>query len=470
MKWIPKKHMRDFKHPLVTRRDFLTHGVLAFGAVATLPNFLNGSRSWAAGLLSCGGGEEVSSMIPFMAFDMAGGGSLPGNFLVGKRGSPENLLASYDTLGWDPREGSSLNKDFGLPMSAKYSKILQGILQNASAPARANFRMGSICHRADFDRNTNPLNSCTMVLKAGYRGSFITNGCGVVDSLTGGNSAGIQEGPLYKPVAINSVDDVLSSTNFGGTAFSDFGLEKLSALAKGSVELSQVQKQSFANLPGGGNLVDAATCSYEKTLDFLSGVEGLDPRQDAIAQAVYQINANTQSSEMNAVTAALAMNVINGFSGPSTWTLGDCDYHTGSSADGDRQDLIMGQQIGLAVEYAYRKQRPFFFQLITDGGNAAQNGSRDWSADDGERCMTVVGFFDPKGAPKMRRLQIGQFTDGQGADTTSLVGGDPALAAYAVFANYLNACGKLGDFATYAPGIFADAKQLESVLLFEGQG
>lgn len=469
MKWIPKKHMRDFKHPLVTRRDFLTHGVLAFGAVAALPSFLS-KPTWAAGLLSCSGGAETSNMIPFMAFDMAGGASLPGNFLVGKRGGAMDLLASYDTLGWNPRETGALNTDFGLPMSAKYSQILAGILQNASAGARANFRMGSFCHRAEFDRNTNPLNSSTIVLKAGYRGTYITNGCGVIDSLTGGNSAGIQEGPLYKPVVIGSVSDLLSSTNYGGSAFNGFGPQKLTALAQGAVDLSNVQKSAFANLPGGESLAQASVCSYEKSLDFLSGVEGMDPRQDAIAQAVYQINANTSPSELNAVTASLSMNVINGYTGPSTWTLGNCDYHTGSSVDGDRQDLIMGQQIGLAIEYAFRKQKPFFFQLITDGGNAAQNGTRDWSADDAERCMTVVGYFDPKGAPKMRRTQIGQFTDGQGADTSSLIGGEPSLVAYAVFANYLNLCGRLGDFSTLAPGVFADAKALDSVLLFEGRG
>ena len=130
-----KKHLNDGKHRLVTRRDFLSHGLISFGAWAAVPSVL-GIGMQKALAADCGGGA-VSSMTPFMVFDMAGGASLPGNFLVGKQGGPQDLLASYSQLGWNPRESGGLNTDFGLPMSAKYSKMLAGILKNSSAEERA---------------------------------------------------------------------------------------------------------------------------------------------------------------------------------------------------------------------------------------------------------------------------------------------------------------------------------------------
>jgi hypothetical protein len=468
-KYIPPKHMRDFKHPLVTRRDFLSHGILAFGAMSTLPNFFNIPKAFAAGGMCSGGGDAGPTAFPFMAFDMAGGASLPGNFLVGGKGGPMDLIPSYGTLGWDPREGSSLNNDFGLPMSAKYSTMLAGILATASAPARANLRMGSLCHVADFDTSTNPFNAGILALKSGARGKFINNGSGIKDSNSGGNSSAVDQGPVYKPVLVGNVNDFLKATSFGGPSFSGFPVEKLRAMANGAIDLSDLQKQDYAGLPGGQALADASACSYQKTLEFLDGVSGLDPRQDAAMQQIYNISQNSGDGDMSVVEAGVLMNTIDGNCGPSTWTLGGCDYHVGNSTTGDAKDQEMGMTIGRAVEIAYQRQKPLFFQIITDGGNASAQGSRNWQSDSGERTMTVLGYFDPKGAPEMIRQQVGNFTSGEGADKTSILGSDPRLVAYAAFANYLNVQGRIGDFSTYAPGVFAGAGELDRVLIFAGK-
>ncbi len=466
MKKLSPKYFGDFKHPLVTRRDFLSHGLLAFSAISAAPTFLGGSNAWAAAAGMCGGATGGSTALPFLAFDMAGGASLPGNFLVGKRGGAEDLLSSYGTLGWNPRESGALNKDFGLPMSAKYSKLLAGIMQTASAGARANLRMGSFCHTAQFDSSSNELNAGTLVLKSGTRGTYITNGTGSEDSVTGGNSSGPQQSATFKPTFVRSVGDLLSSTNFGGASFTGIDVAKIKSLAQGAVELGEVQKEAFMGMAGGKTLADGSVCAYSKSLDFLAGVQGLDPRQDGIAAGVYGINAGSAPDDMNVVAASVVMNSVNGFAGPGTWSLGGCDYHTGDQATGDGKDLEMGLQMGKAIELAFQMKKPLFFQLITDGGNSAQEGTRNWSADSGERTMTVIGFFDPKGPPEMIRSQVGQFTDGQGADPASVIGGNPTLVAYAAFANYLSVTGRLGEFSTYAPGVFTGTDELKKVLIF----
>jgi len=465
-KIIPAKHLRDFKHPLVTRRDFLTHGVLAFGAMAAIPTFASRLPNWAKKIVD-------ASSTPFMAFDMAGGGSMHGNFLVGKAGGPTDLLKSYDTLGWDPREQGSLNTDFGLPMSAKYSKILQGILTSASAGARANLRMGSFCHNvAEFDSDSNNLNSTILVYKSGSHGAYIGKGLGLLDSFSGGNSSAVQGAANYAPIVINNMGDLLHAVTFGGDATQNMPLNQVTALAQGGVDLNAAQNPDYINLPGGYTLATNATPAYGQTLALLNGVQGLDPRGDTLAPGIYNISTQTPDDDMNAIAAGLAMNTILGNCGPSTWTLGNCDYHTGAAADGDGQDLIIGTQIGLAVEYAFQAKKPFFFQIITDGSCSAEGGSRDWNADSFAN-MTIIGYFNPTAPPQYvmdgnnPRYQVGAFTDAQSPDTTTVVGNSPDRVTCAAFANYLNVCGRLDEFNNYAPGVFSD-KELQSVLIFQG--
>lgn len=452
-------------HPLVTRRDFLAQGAIAFGATMTLPSaFGQGLRAAA---IDCGGGDSISTMTPFMAFDMAGGAALPANFLVGKEGGPKDMLASYDKIGWDPKESGSLNEDFGLPMSAKYSKILAGILANTSPDARKNLRMGGLCHFAQDDTSGNKLNAASLILQSGFRGALVSNGMGLVDSVSGGNSAPVMANIALRPTIIRSVTDALGATNYGGQALTNFKIQQKKTLAQSALALNKSQAMDYVDEVDGQMLADLSQCAYEKSLSFLQSAEGLDPRLDATVRAVYQLQQNSNPADGNSVAATLAMNTLKANSGPSVWTLGGCDYHDGTQTTGDGKDMEMGVQIGRAIELAFRLQKPFFFQLLTDGGCDATQGTRSWRGDSGDKCMTVVGFYNPKAAPKMIRQQVGHFTDGQGAERSTLIGSEPALVGYAVLANYLNVHGKLAEFRTLAPGVFPTDAQLRSVLLFD---
>ncbi|MGE0615082.1 MAG: hypothetical protein AB7P04_05550 [Bacteriovoracia bacterium] len=461
-----KKHLSEGNHKLVTRRDFLSHGLIAFSAATAMPSVLLWGLKQARAA-DCGG-DVGSSMVPFMAFDMAGGAALPANFLVGLKGGPEDLLTKYDLLGWNPKEGGALNTDFGIPMSAKYSKLLEGILTNASPEARANLRMGSFCHFAQDDTSGNRMNAATLALRAGFRGAYVSNGISMIDSLSGGNSAPVVASAAYKPTFVRSVNDVLGATNFGGQPFKGFKVPKMKAMADSGITLSREQAEDFLDQTDGDVLKELSKCGYEKSLVFLNNVAGLDPRLDTEAQAVYGINANTDPGTLPAVIASLTMNTLKAQAGPSVWTLGGCDYHDGTQTTGDGKDREMGIQIGRAVELAHRLKKPFFFQLLTDGGTDAQVGTRKWRGDSGDKCMTVIGYYNPKGAPKMIRKQVGYYTNGQGAERNTLIGGEPSLVGYAVLANYLNVQGRLNEFAALAPGVFTGAGQLDSVLIFEG--
>lgn len=450
----------------VTRREFLSQGILGFSGMIALPTFLGLSFRKAYGA-ECGAQSANPVAVSFMVFDMAGGAALPGNFLVGGKGGPKDYLSSYDRLGWDPKAAGALNEDFGLPLSAKSSQILQGILTTSSVEARKNLRMGSLCHFAQDDTSTNRLNAGTLILKASQPGLFIGTGLGLKKTASGGNSDPVINELALKPTYIEDIGDLTSATKFGGAPYATLSKKQLKALATGAVKLGGVQSANLMGFTGGPTLADLSKCAYDKSLEFLDGVAGLDPRQDAKVATAYGINAQTNSRDPKAISAALAMNAIKGFSGPAVWTLGGCDYHDGTQTTGDGKDLAMGQEIGRAVETAFQLKRPFFFQLLTDGGVDAQPGSRQWRGDSGDKCMTVLGFYNPKAPVEMERLQVGHYTDGQGADRSTLVGSSPALVAYAVLANYLNCFGMLSKFNDYAPGIFTGAGELKSVLLFK---
>ena len=460
-----KAPLRYPDHKPVTRRQFLAQGFIGVSASLTLPGAA-GLGMTQAYLESCGAVDLPDNFLPFMVFDMAGGAALPANFLVGGQGGAEDLLASYDLLGWDPRAEAAVDAQFGLPM-ATVGGLYQGIVQNTSPEARANLRMGSLCHTALDDTSSNRLNANSLVLLAGTRGQFLANGIGLRGSSSGGNSRAVIEEAALKPVQMNRIGDLAQSTSFGGPAFANTGMSFLRALASGGVGLSRAQVRDMVSAPGGDVLAELSRCAYERSLQFVEGVSGLDPREDAVAQGIYGINANTAETDENALSAAVAMNAIKGFSGPGTWTLGGCDYHDGTATTGDAKDLDMGVQIGRAVEFAHQSGRPFFFQLLTDGGCSNTRGTRIWRGDSGDKCMTVMGFYNPRGPAEMRRNQVGYYNSAQAAEPGTLIGGDVTLAAYAVLANYLNCAGRLAEFGEVAPGIFTGAGELESVLVFE---
>ena len=69
---------------------------------------------------------------------------------------------------------------------------------------------------------------------------------------------------------------------------------------------------------------------------------------------------------------------------------------------------------------------------------------------------------------KQRRLQVGRYTDGEVADTSTIIGGDVTKVATAVFINYLNASGRLDLYQTvFGAGQPIAAQDLDSVICFD---
>lgn len=451
--------LNQHKRP-VSRRDFLSLGLVGFAGLSAFSPRVALSR-----LMS----QKASADLPaFVVMDLAGGAGLPGSFLVGGKGGPGDYLKSYSTLGWNPRQTQNDTR-YGLPMAGGgVSQILEGINATLSAEGQQRLRFGSIAHVARDDTSSNPLSALSLVSRAGLSGIFIGKGISSRNSGSGGNSDLVYKNPTLKPMPVNTPEDLQNA----------LGLSKhLSLLSPNAREklLAQLQKLSTgqtAFLTGNGSqefskIVHEAYPKMAKQLDGLN--TELDSRNFAASQGAYGINAGSPENSQDVVFSSIVMNVLNGVSGPGALTIGGCDYHDSTQSTGDQKDLEIGQQIGRAFELAHRMQKPLFMQIITDGGVSSRSGSRVWTGESGERGLSVIGYYHPDQPVEyyQGRIQVGNYTEGQTADRTTLVGSSPALAAYSAFANYLNVAGKLGEFDQYAPGIFSRT-ELESVLVFGG--
>lgn len=467
-----KKSPWPENHPKpVTRREFLSYGLRTFSAVSLVPTPFSMIRSaWAD---DCGGGN--ASYIPFLTFDCAGGAALPANFLVGGQGGAKDLLPSYSRLGWNPANTpDSLNEDFGLPMAKKESKILEGILASSSVEARKNLRMGSFCHFAQSDSSSNPLNVAALVAKYGYKGKMISQTTGMLNTTSGGNSAVAFPSGTYKALYVPSVQTLVDAVGIAkDSALGSLTPTSLQRLLETGKKISRGQIEHLAETVLGRTLLQTTECSYDENMKKVSGGGGVDPRTDSIFQNIYAINQNSPANEMNVVAAGIVKNVLSRTTGPGVITIGGCDYHNNDQAKSDAIDRIIGVQIGRAVQAAHVLKQPLFFQVITDGGCSNIEGTRLFVSDSNEKCMTVVGYYRPEGAVAQKRIQVGYYTDGQGAEKKALTGlGDsPVKVAASVFANYLSlhlSSNQLtGEFFKYIKSdLFNGSAEMEQTLFF----
>lgn len=446
----------------ITRRDFISRGLAAGGATILAPTIgsLWTNKAFAG---------EAAAVSPFIVFDLAGGAALAGNFLVGRE-APKDYLQSYSLLGWNPKSGG-LDERFGLPMAGQnVSRILTGMLEVMSAEAQANFRLASLLHTGQIDTTSNPLSALSLVSHAGVKGSDVTTPVGLRNSLSGGNSRYAFEDGNYKAMSVGKLDDLLNAVGLGGAlnGIPDSAKEVLGRLVK---RISMAQANRLLNSPADAELLKSMGIRYDGVSAKVKSASGLDPRRDAIFSQLYGLNQNSDPMSEPVLRAAVMMGVLKGVTGPGVITISGCDYHDGSQETGDTKDLEIGREIGRAVQGAHILKVPLFMQIITDGGIYPKEGSRMWTGDTVDTCMSVVGCYSPAGPVRYfdNRMQVGRYTNGQGADRSTIIGDSPQLAAYAAFANFLNVNGRISEFQRLAPGIFDEAA-LQSVLVFQGNG
>lgn len=451
-----KRNHHWHKRP-ITRRDFLAQGLIDLCAVSMGPTLVGS----LVGQVARADGSR--SILPTLVFDLVGGAGLPGNFLVGGAGGAEDLLKSYDVLGWNPHASASYDTSMGLPM-AVVGQIRNGILQTTTPEARAKLRFSGLCHRGQDDSPTNTLSPISLFGKAGYSGKFINRALGILNTVSGGNSAVFMPESVFEPIFVQSVGDLNRLVGLSGGLLK-IGLKHLEKIARTGREIGRHQVQKYESSPEGMKLKAMIDESFKTNAELAANPVNVDPRKDPVMQAVYGISASSAENARDVVVASIVFNALKENSGPGVIAIGGCDYHSGSNQPGDTKDLEIGREIGRAVQAAHRFGVPLFLHLITDGGVVAVPGTRNWGGDSGVRSMSVVGYYHPSQNPQLK-TQGGHYTEFQAASTETLIGSDPGKATAVAFANWLNLQGRLSEFPQFIPEGVISQPQLKDYLMW----
>ncbi len=499
----PLRHADGHSRP-VSRRDFVTQGLLTGAAAVLAPAglglLLAPGRAMAlsadilAQKIACGitGG---AGKIPFICFDLAGGGNIAGsNVLVGGAGGQLDFLtaAAYGKLGlpgsMTPNASATAGTNsfvesrLGLLFHSD-SAHARGILERTSPSTQAFVNGAVVPALSNNDTNTNPHNPMYGIARIGARGELLTL-IGSQPSASGGNSIAplSMVDPSLSPTVVTQASDVTGLVDTGV-------LGQLFARPADAVavleSMSRISGQKLANvttkLAADAAVKAAVNCNYVKAAylaETFSSPAALNPDLDPLivdpsaarssgifSQAEYQSDSEFRK------TAAVAKMVVNGYAGAGTITLGGYDYHGQGRATGELRDLRAGRCIGACLEYAARMRKPLMIYVFSDGGISA-NGQIDstvdgrgkfmWSSDNESVAASYFLVYNPAGQPQLlagagglsaaRHQQIGAFTpDGSVDAASSPAASNVLLLVQTVLLNYLALHGQQGQFGRLFP-------------------
>jgi hypothetical protein len=425
----------------LTRRELIHMGLIAGGGYLMPLSRLQRAFALAGS----------SPRLPFLVFDLAGGAAMPGNFLVGGAGGPEDLVENYRQHGWNPRASNSLDRIFGLPMSRERSKMLEGLRQTlpkeiTASSSQQMLKMASFAHFSLDDTTMNRSSAVSMVAKSGLNGQYVKAGLGMLSSPSGGNSDVYLRDAKFRPRAVRSSKDVMGLTLF------DDDYTELDA---------RTRKAIFNNLKeAAGNNSDLRD-AYESIENLGISIPAMDVTQSEISSLYGQ-----NGSELE---ASIVHNVLNGYTGPGVITIGNCDYHDNTVTTGDAKDLAIGQSIGRAVAAAHLLKKPLLIQIITDGGiysRRSDNYERAWTGDANQHGLSVLAYFHPSKPVKLRQVQVGHYTDGGQVEQSTFIGSGPEKMALGVLLNYLSLTGNMDRFEA-ASGTRLAPDEIDKLLVFE---
>ncbi len=470
-----------------TRREFLAQGFLTGSATVVGPSLLamlaaprQAHASLDTDIQNLLAGCSITTgagKIPFICFDLAGGGNIAGsNVLVGgPKGQTDFLsVAGYNKLGLPgtmvpnpSTTGNFMDSTFGLRFHSD-SAHLRGIKTRVkTASAMTNTSGTVIPALSQNDTNTNPHNPMYAIYQYGARGGLL-NLIGSDSSQSGGNSMAPPTMVIAAamPTKVSSPQDTQGLVSTG----------QLSTLLPNSADVTNVLESmkrisdgkysgGIVAYPGNAALNTAAlgttgiqACGYTKaayTVDKYNSPSSVDASQDPkiVGPAGIFSSAEFQSNSDYQKTASIMKLVIDGNAAAGTIEMGGFDYHTGDRSTGETRDENLGNCIGACLEYAARVGKPVMIYVFSDGSlassgmidnSAAGRGKGVWTADNQSVAATYFLVYNPKGKPVPAQsnpelsLQIGSFNPDGSINTTSSPAGNnvPNLAQMVVL-NYM---------------------------------
>jgi hypothetical protein len=477
-----REPLRHQDHPRPrTRREFLAQGFI--GGVGTvvgpsLLGMLAGTRSAHAtlapdiqSLLQTCNITSGAGKIPFICFDLAGGGNIAGsNVLVGGPNGQLDFLsvAGYSKLGLpggmvpnSSATGNFVDASLGLRFHSD-SAHLRGIKARAKAATLAGTNGTVIPALSQNDTNVNPHNPIYGIYQFGARGGLL-NLIGSASSVSGGNSMA----PPSMVIAAAQPSVVASESDTTGLV-STGQLNTLLPSASDQVNVLESMKRisdaKYAQVqayPANPTLDAAAkqiqACGYTKAAFVVNkySASPVDPAGDPKvvgATGIFTTDEFNTNSDYQK-TAAVMKLVIDGNAAGGTIEMDGFDYHTGERAPGEARDFTLGNCIGACLQYAALVGKPVMIYVFSDG-SLASNGMIDdsvggrgkgvWTGDNQSVAATYFLVYNPAGKPVAAQsnpessLQIGYFnSDGSLNTTGSPAGNNVFNLAQMVVLNYM---------------------------------
>lgn len=449
----------------VSRRDFLSAGIIPFAANIFVPNWMSlilGNPAHAqTTAMDC---PSPVTLIPFVTVNLSGGAAMSSNFVP--MNAAREPISSYSKVGLGNNQ-VPLEREFGnAPFAANnVSKFLVGVRAQATAATIANTTFIGIPCDSQNDTNSNKFDISGAITKAGLVGTNLPN-LGRVNTRTGVNQSAALLAPP-SPLIVSSYNSLLTSIGYSASLGTALNQTQKNSLAKLMSNLSESQTRKMASIQGGDGVKKVLDCAGIKNVDVVQkGSSVVDPRQNATFAQVWGVAANTATSNRELIFGSMVYNTLVGQAGCSSIELGGYDYHDNTRTTGDNKDQDAGVVIGRILQSAAVLQKPIMIYVVSDGSvNSADSQARDaaWQGDRGSNGVAYLLYYDPKGRPATSDFQIGQFNNNQAADPTFVTGANPELAAAAVFANWCQA-NKRNDLFERVAGRILDANQLSQVI------
>ncbi len=512
----PQRH-ESHGRPM-TRRQLIAQGFMSGGAMlltgSVFSLFANPRKAYAALandlkplLNSCGINTFGAGKIPFICFDLAGGGNIAGsNVLVGKQGGQLDVLstAGYSKLGLPGNmipgvaettvtatsNGDHTDTSMGLAFHSD-SAYLRGMQASLKTPGiAANVNGAVIPARSENDTSNNPHNPLYGIQKAGADGSIVTL-IGTQNSDSGGNSMApaAMIDPQYRPTKVDRPSDVTGLVDTGdlltllnqqdAVAVME-SIYRLSAQKMGKVDTGlNFPDPTQTGLTRDAVVEDLVKCGYLSAADVADRFgnpaqlnPALDPNIVGASGIFTDAEFNASGSDGNEFrkTASVMKMVIDGFAGAGCITMGGYDYHGGMRQEGEVKDFRAGRCMGACLEYAARMGVPLMLYVFSDGSlssngtidnSANGRGKGEWTSDNQDTAAPFFLVYNPVGrAPLLttqgmtaaQHQQLGAFSaDGNLSRAGTPGANNVNLLVQMVLLNYMALHGEQNLFASKFP-------------------
>jgi len=473
---IPKEYQHENHRKPVTRRDFLARGALASSSMLMVPTVLSLFKAKTVHAQESNpvcSNSSASSALPFICFDLAGGGNIAGSNVMVGVDKQDNFLneAGYRPLGLPEaiapnRVGT--NNDYGLKFHPN-SAMLDGMNQRAVSVNKNAVDGVLFAARSENDTQNNPHNPVYWISRAGATGSLTTL-AGSSSSRSGGRSqpaAGSYD-PTKRPTLIRSNADVLNLIDPGVLfqvlkSSEDLQTRRnIASVMKASERMSNLALDKFNHLSFKTQIQTLVDCGYLSGKDLLSrnwrdeiDLYGSHEDSQKVKNAFGLSRAGQGSTQ---ATAAMVRMLLGGFAGAGTITLGGYDYHNVARGTTDGRDRVVGQLIGGTLEAAAQLGKSIMIYVFTDGAVGAGatvdtvNGVQKlrFSSDDASRSSTFALAYHHGASARPGtggNRQVGNFNPTGSLNlSSSSVSNSVNELAKAVVANYMALNGNISQF------------------------